>query len=128
MCCLRLCRTIGFRTSDRTVMRGLLFIVGAAVLSAQQGGRGGPPAPGRGAESIRWEDWSAMRSAASTILGWKVGVRADNFPQATFAEAVAKADSAGVAFIEGFSSQKVNAEIPKKLDYRLAPGEVIAVR
>src|SRR5438874_11437870 len=110
-------------------MRAIVLIFSiTAVLSAQQGGRGGPGVPGRGAESIRWEDWSAMRSAASSILGWKVGVRSDQFPQVTFAEAVAKADSLGVAFIEGFSTQKVNAEIPKNLDYHLAPGEVNAVK
>src|SRR5437868_7840765 len=110
------------------ILPHILIILTAAILSAQPPGRGGPVPPGRGAESIRWEDWSAMRSAASSILGWKVGVRADQFPQATFAEAIAKADSLGVAFIEGFSSQKVNAEIPKYLDYHLAPGEVNAVK
>src|SRR5437899_2891379 len=104
-----------------------LILLSSAVLSAQPPGRGAA-IPGRGAEAKRWEDWSAMRSAASSILGWRVGVRAASFPQLTFAESVAKADSLGVAFIEGSSDQKLSAGIPKKVDWRLAPGEVNAIK
>ena len=104
-------------------MRAALVLVTAAALIAQA-----PPQPARGAQATRWEDWSAMRSAANAVLGWKVGIRAASFPQLTFAEAVAKADSLSVAFIEGSSEQQLSAEIPKKLDYRLAPGEVNAIK
>ena len=68
-----------------------------------------------------------MRTAASPLLGWKVGVRANAFRGLTFFEAAGKADELGLASIEGFSTQKLSPDIPKNLDYNLAPGEVRAV-
>jgi len=125
-------------------MRFVWFVVlaGATVLSAPVAaqapagaaaspapGRGGgmvPPAPG--SASVRLEDWGRMATAASPILGWKVGVPANGFRHLTFSEAAGKADALGVAFIEGFSTQQLSIEIPKKLDYHLAPGEIAAVQ
>ena len=91
------------------------------------------PAPGAGnrpavSSSVRLEDWALFRSAASPILGWKVGVPARAFLQLTFSEAAARADALGLAAIEGFSGQKFSAEIPKNLDYRLTSNEREAVR
>jgi type 1 glutamine amidotransferase len=57
-----------------------------------------------------------------------VGVPFASFGQETFFEAVGKADALGVAVVEGDSTQKVSMQIPKNLDYRLAPGEMDAVR
>ena len=69
-----------------------------------------------------------MRSAAAAILGWKIGVQADSFRQLSFYDAGAQVDLAGVGYFEGFSTQKFNEEIPKNVDWHLAPGEVNAVR
>ena len=93
-----------------------------------QGQAGAGAAAGRGAASIRWEPWSAMRSAAQAVLGWKVGITAGSFPQLTFSDAVAKADDLGLGHIEGSSTQKLNAEIPKPVGYNLAPGEINAIK
>ncbi len=116
----------------------LLAVAGAIVLFAQAprgggSGAGQPPAapisgPAAGSASVRLEDWGRLRTAASPILGWKVGVPATGFGRLTFFEAAGKADVLGVANIEGFSTQKLSPEIPKNLDYNLAPGEVTAVK
>ena len=84
--------------------------------------------PGRGAESKRWEPWSAMRTAAALVLGWKVGVAGDSFNQLSFSEAVEKADALSVGDIEGWSTEKVSEEVPKLLGPGLQPGEMRAVR
>jgi len=85
-------------------------------------------APAPGSASVRLEDWGRIATAASRILEWKVAVPASAFRGLTFSEAAGKADALGVAFIEGFSTQDLSPEIPKKLDYHLAPGEVKAVQ
>ncbi len=115
-----------------------LIVIAAAVLSmvpatgqAPAGagrGRGGPAVPGRGIASVRWEPWSAMRSAVTAIIGWKVGVRADSFRPLTFWDAGAKIDLLGVAYVEGAGGQKFNEEIPKDVDDNLAPGEISALK
>src|SRR4051812_27624705 len=87
-----------------------------------------PAIPGRGAASVRWEPWSAMRSAATAIVGWKIGARADTFRPLSFYDAAAKIDQLGVAYVEGASTQKFNEEIPKDVDDHLAPGEINAVK
>src|SRR5688572_17493533 len=69
-----------------------------------------------------------MRSAAASVLGLRVGIPATAFGQMTFSEAAAKVDALGLAFIAGSDSQQFSKEIPKKLDYKLAPGEIEAVR
>ena len=69
-----------------------------------------------------------MRTAASTVLGWQVGIAAEPLHELTFFSAVEKADLLGVANIEGSSTQKVNLEIPKYVTYNLAPGEITAVK
>ncbi len=111
-----------------------LFIVAAAILAASATAQAQPPrgsqssGPPMGTASVRLEDWGQMRTAASPILGWKVGVATSSFRNFTFSDAAAKADALGVANILGSSTQKLSAEIPKNLDCHLAPGEVTAVR
>ena len=51
-----------------------------------------------------------------------------SFRQDTFLEAARKAEALDLAVVEGDSTQKVSVQIPKNLDYRLAPGEMDAVR
>ncbi len=114
----------------------LLATAAAGFLPAQapRGGGGGQPpgapisGPAAGSASVRLEDWGRLRTAAAPLLGWKVGVPATGFGRLTFFEAAGKADVLGVASIEGFSTQKLSPEIPKNLDYNLAPGEVTAVK
>src|SRR6185503_432086 len=109
----------------------LLILIGALTLVAQPpGGRGGGGGPQRPAisSSVRLEDWALFRSAAGSVLGWKVGAPAQAYRQLTFSEAAAKVDALGLATIAGVSTQKFSHEIPKNLDYNLTPNELTAVR
>jgi len=78
--------------------------------------------------SVRSSDKGQRRTSANTILGWRLGVRTDAFGPLTFSDALAKADAAGLAAVEGINTQQVSSEIPKKLDYNLAPDEVAKVK
>jgi type 1 glutamine amidotransferase len=101
----------------------LLLVSAICVLCAAQ-----VSAPVRGSASVRWEAWSAMRSAAAAIVGWKIGVQAEDFRQLSFFDAGAQIDLQGVGYFEGFSTQKFDQEIPKNVDYNLQPGEITAVK
>ena len=70
-------------------MRKVLMAFGCAVACLGQG----PPAtrPLYSA-SVRLEDWALFRSAASAVLGWKVGVQANAYRQLTFSDAAAKVE------------------------------------
>ena len=78
--------------------------------------------------SIRPADRGRMRTSATTILGWRIGVRTDAFGSITFSDALRKADAAGLSAVEGVSTQRVSSEIPKKLDYHLTADEVAKVK
>src|ERR1041384_8579372 len=86
---------------------------------AQTPGRGGrPPVP---SISVRPPDQGKFRTTALPALGWRLGVRSDAFGPLTFWEAAAKADAAGLAAIEGVSTQRVSPDIARNLDYNLSP-------
>ncbi len=85
-------------------------------------------APSRGSASVRVPAWRQLRTAVGSLLGWQVGVALGSFRQDTFVEAARKAEALDLAAVEGDGTQKVSAQIPKNLDYRLAPGERDAVR
>jgi sugar phosphate isomerase/epimerase len=52
-------------------------------------------------------------------LGWKLGAQVYSFRMFTFAQALDKADSIGIKFIEGFPSQKIGAGIEGTMDYHM---------
>ena len=99
-----------------------------------RGGRGGsaqtPAAnvPARGSASVRVPAWRQLRTAVGSLLGWQVGVSLGAFRQDTFLEAARKAEALDLGVVAGESTQKISVQIPKNLDYRLAPGELDAVR
>jgi type 1 glutamine amidotransferase len=70
----------------------------------------------------------SAQQPAWTVIGWRVGVQAKSFPQATFFEAIEKTKAAGARSIEGDAGLKVSAEISKDLDWNLADTEIAAVR
>ena len=122
-------------------MRAVL-LVAAAVTSTAIGfaqapgggpaGRGSAPqapaqtiaAPARGLASVRVPAWRKLRTAVGSLLGWQVGVSLGSFRPDTFADAARKAEALDLAVVEGDSTQQISAQIPKALDYRLAPGEI----
>ncbi len=103
-------------------MRGIVLCI--AMLSML----GRAQAPAAPTKSIRPSDSRRVRTATTGLLGWKAAIAADAFHNLTFAEAAAKTDALGLSFIEGVSTQKVSAEIPKNLDYNLSTAEVAAVK
>lgn len=120
-------------------MRTTLLVIGAiasvTIGSAQTPGTRGTPGtppvvsgPARGSMSVRVPAWRKLRTAVGSLLGWQVGVPLGSFRQDTFVDAVRKAEALDLAVVEGSSTQKVSVQIPKPLDYRLAPGEREAVR
>jgi type 1 glutamine amidotransferase/sugar phosphate isomerase/epimerase len=116
----------------------MLVLVIAAAVAQQPPPAGAVPARPQGggmaarrpliSSSVRLEDWALMRSAANAIVGWKAAAAAGSFRDLTFHDAAAKVDALGLANVIGGNTQNVSHEIPKKLDYRLAPGELEAVR
>jgi type 1 glutamine amidotransferase len=114
-------------------MRVRLLLIGALAgfLSAAIGFAQAPQtvnAPARGSASVRVPAWRQLRTAVESLLGWQVGVSLGNFRQDTFVDAVRKAEALDLAIVEGDSTQRVSVQIPKNLDYRLAPGEREAIR
>jgi type 1 glutamine amidotransferase len=98
-------------------------------------GRGSGPAaapsiaaPARGSASVRVPAWRQLRTAVGSLMGWQVGVSLGSYRHDTYMDAARKAEALDLAALEGDSTQKVSLQIPKSLDYRLAPGEREAVR
>ena len=58
---------------------------------------------------------------------WRVGVPSTAMKSLTLSETLPKVDLLSVANVEASNTQLVSLEIPKKLDYRLQPGERNAV-
>src|SRR5580658_1008194 len=104
----------------RDYMRTLILCIAMTATM----GRAQPAA----SKSVRPSDSRRVRTSVAGLLGWKTALPAGASRNATFMEAAATADSLGLAFIEGFSDQKVSAEIPKNLDYHLSNAEVGAVK
>jgi type 1 glutamine amidotransferase/sugar phosphate isomerase/epimerase len=121
------------RTQDIAMATLILVLLGAQAAKPQApaagrtggGGRGRPAVP---SVSVRPSDMRMFRTAAAQVLGWSVGIASSAFPQLTFSDAVAKADALGFGSVQGSSSQKVSAAIPKNLDENLSPEEIAAVK
>ncbi|MPZ19126.1 MAG: hypothetical protein GEV06_14605 [Luteitalea sp.] len=108
-------------------MKIYLHLALVALLTAA-GPQGDPPADEPTVVSARPGGSRQTRTAVDDLLGWRVGIASTAFRDLTFFEAASNADLLGLAFIEGFSSQQVSPEIPKKLDYHLSPTEVAAIK
>ena len=78
--------------------------------------------------SARTADARHIRGTMVGVLGWRLGIRTDAFGSLSFVEAAVKADAAGLAFVEGMSTQRVSQRIPKNLDYNLSPEDIATVK
>lgn len=66
--------------------------------------------------------FTAANTKAQTTpesLGWQLGTQAYSFRMFTLAEALDKADSIGIKYIQGFPGQKIGAGIEGSLDYQM---------
>jgi type 1 glutamine amidotransferase len=79
-------------------------------------------------DSVRPPASHKIALAVPGLLGWHVGTQSTAFQNATFFDAIAKTDAAGLGAIEAFSSQKVSGEIAKNFDVNLSAAEQDAVR
>ncbi len=52
-------------------------------------------------------------------LGWKLGTQSYSFRMFTFEEALNKADSIGIKYVQGFPNQKIGAGIEGTMDYHM---------
>lgn len=91
---------------------------------------------------MRGPDWSRLRTAMPSIIAgrylesgrgggintWNAAASLPGFGQVTLFEALDKQETLFVRNVEGASSEKVSAEIPKNLDYNLTADEVTAVK
>ena len=95
----------------------------AVSLSAQTPGQTPVKIDGTGgartAKQTRPPDNRRPRGTAVGLLGWRAGIRSDAFGAVPFLDAAARIDAAGVAFIEGVSSN---------LDYKMSAGEIANVK
>src|SRR5882757_9803170 len=128
--------TSTIRVGKRLLVLLLTTIIGPAILGQTQdpnknpngGEKAGPGSFTQPSRSVRPADRGRLRTSATTILGWRLGVRTDAFGPITFWDAAQKADAAGLSAIEGVSTQTVSAEISKPLDYHLSADEVMKVK
>ena len=61
-------------------------------------------------------------------LGWKLGTQAYSFRLFTLAEALNKADSIGIKYVEGFPGQKIGAGIEGTLDFHMPASRIDSVK
>lgn len=108
---------------NHTIHAIALAILVTTPVSAQTPGQAPVKVDGGGgartSAQTRPPDNRRPRGTAVALLGWKAGIRSDAFGVLPFSEAAARIDAAGVAFIEGVSSN---------LDYRLGAGEIANVK
>ena len=64
----------------------------------------------------------ATAQSTPEALGWKLGTQAYSFRMFSLEEALNKADSIGIKFIQGFPGQKIGAGIEGTMDYHMPPG------
>ena len=104
----------------------LAAVPGMFVVAAQTpAGRGGGFV--RPSVSVRQTDPRAGRELMTSVLGWRLGVRADQTGAETFWAAAANADAAGLGYVEAIGSQAISPELPKSLDSPLTDAEADAV-
>jgi type 1 glutamine amidotransferase len=128
--------TSTMRAATNLVAFLLLVLISPAILSQTQdpnknpsgGEKAGPGSFTQPSVSVRPADRGRLRTSATTILGWRLGVRTDAFGSVTFWEAAKKVDAAGLSAVEGVSTQTVSAQIPKPLDYHLTADEITKVK
>lgn len=67
--------------------------------------------------AINTQNATAQKTPES--LGWKLGTQAYSFRMFTFEEALNKADSIGIKYVQGFPGQKIGAGIEGTMDYHM---------
>ena len=95
----------------------LVFAIAALPISAAKKSAAPKPA-----------DFRKLQIAVNGLLEWKVGLPGNASGTLTLFETADKALAAELGFIEGYSTQKVSAEIAKNLDSNLSPEELTSIK
>jgi sugar phosphate isomerase/epimerase len=69
--------------------------------------------------AIAYNGQNAAAQKTPESLGWKLGTQAYSFRMFTFEEALNKADSIGIKYVQGFPGQKIGAGIEGTMDYHM---------
>src|SRR6476659_8470441 len=106
--------------SSKATTSAIVVMLVSAVLSSQTpparvDGTGGTRTTGQ----TRPPDSRRPRGSAVALLGWKAGIRSDAFGALSFADAATKIDAAGIAYVEGVSTN---------LNYAMTAEELAAVK
>jgi len=105
-------------------------VIVAMALGSSQAVSGAPPASpaaGRGVQSVR-PTAGTVRIAVNMLLGWRVGIYTNVFPELTFSESATHADALGLGSLGGDSDQKVSPQIDQNLDFNLSADGIAFVK
>jgi sugar phosphate isomerase/epimerase len=69
--------------------------------------------------SVLYTSKGAKAQQTPEALGWKIGTQAYSFRMFTLEEALNKADSIGLKYVEGYPGQKIGAGIEGTMDYHM---------
>ena len=69
-----------------------------------------------------------VRIAVNTLLGWRVGIYTNVFPELTFAESATHADALGLGSLGCDSGQRVSPQIDQNLDFNLSADGIAFVK
>ena len=69
-----------------------------------------------------------VRIAVNMLLGWRVGIYTNVFPELTFSESATHADALGLGSLGADSDQKVSPQIDQNLDFNLSADGIAFVK
>jgi type 1 glutamine amidotransferase len=102
-------------------MRGILAVaaIGVCICAAQEG---------PGVATSRPADSRRIRTAVAGLLGWQAAISGATARNLTFLDAAAKNDALGLAYTEGFRTQKVSPDLPRDLGPGLSSSDMATVK
>lgn len=106
----------------------LIAIATVTILIAIGQVASGAPAPADYPNKSVRPDLAQIRTSVGPLMGWHVGISSTVFRNLTFTEAAAMADALGLASIEGNSTQKVDPQLDKNLDWNLSADEITGLK
>jgi hypothetical protein len=103
--------------------------IAATARSHRDAARGERPAFQRAPDALERVSWRTRTLVGNDRLtNWKFAIPTGGLRGLTFLEGVVRADAAIVDFVEGSSTQKVSAQVPKNLDFNLSAAEIAGLR
>ncbi|HEY4064542.1 MAG TPA: sugar phosphate isomerase/epimerase [Puia sp.] len=95
----------------------LPFLFATMIVMVSLYGCGNPSSTGASGDST-----TAARDTFSIAKNWKIGVQLWTFHYVPFVQAIEKADSAGVKYLEAFPGQPLGGDMKDSFGIRMSPG------